>query len=511
MKINQWVAVVVAAGAWVLGGGSALGQCGETPPTLVIDAGLPGEPPAIIVPEDEMVPAGAQDFQFEFWKVGKTGSSSLFARVWSGNDFWGKAFDKQYVWNDIEDYRRLFLRGTGPGKWRTFPVGAYRVRWRGWWDCGWGPWSEITEIDVEPIEMTPPTITEETDGLVGPTDDLAWEWDNHFAPSKYKIEIRRGTKVVRKKTLDGAFGRPYGYMRFSSYRDRPKSPNQELPKGTGYVFKVGAFSPVTKKWSAWSAAEPFSIDRGAPVLPDLVFSQEDYGGNFNASPRPYFSADYENTGQTALWTYFDIRKKVGGKLQVVRKQWLSRYGELGDENLTQLAIGGGFGYWGTCWKKDLPAGEYLWMVQAWNGKGTGESAWTDARIDLVVAAGPLAKPAPPTDFFNWSGKTIRWLAVPNAYSYQIKMLRNGSPYRTSPTLDAAQKSTRAFDFSLNKIWAEDPFGEWYDTGDLEASWWSTGRLPSGRYTFQVRALNKTNPAGQQESPWSDPSAEFVVP
>lgn len=501
MKANtsRWFGwmVLLSAGACH----SALGACSVPgkPAPLVVELGLPGTPPALRQPQVADQPAGATHCLFEFRRVTASGSK-LFAQTWAPPPLFNWAgFYLHFVNGGGGPYYQMYLRGTGAGGLRAFPAGTYRLRWLGKNACGKGPWSDETQFEVAPVAVLPVVVTQGPPPVVGPTGDVAFAWTNAYAASAYKVEMRRGAKIVRNKTLPGGYST--GYDRLiderlagNSYADRPKSRIQELPNGTGYVFRVKAYSPNAKKWSPWTTNGPFRIARGAPTLPNLSVSQMDYEGAFTRSMRPYFAADYGDL--PALWTGFEIwHVDANNAKTLVRRQWVSRYGESGTAFLKVHSLGGSDPWVSTLWRKDLPSGKYEWRVQAWNGAGPGESV-AKGVTSIVVSAGALAKPLAPYKLeaggsVNW----IYWIPVPNAYSYEAEIYKNGKLYRKSPVLDAAKQTLGTY-LTLSKD---------------EACWRSAGKLPAGIYTLRVRALNKANPVGQRDSEWSNFSAGFAVP
>lgn len=489
MKTKLSFAALLAVGIWIFGCAPARGQCEPPvqPAPLAVAVEIWGKPPAISGPA---WPAGASDVQFEFWRIAGT-EEKLFARVWVNRSDW---WNDKYLYRDPEN-DKMFLIGAGPGKLRAFPAGDYVAQWRGWNICGYGAWSVRAAFTIDP----PPVLAVDVDvapDVVGTQDPLDFGWHNNFAASRYKLEIRLGKKVVRRATLAGGFGyfwkknRPGltdQMMRGGSYKDRPKSPRRELANGTDYVFRVSGYSPVAKKWSAWGAAA-FEIARGAPAAPTLGFSQEDFGGYFSKSLRPYFRADYGD--QPALWSYFSIsRRTAAGKLSVVRRQWISRYAQ---ESYGYIGGSGGRGQ-ATVWPKDLPPGEYVWSVQAWNGTGVDQSAWTPAATSMVESAGVPATPDAyeiSLPVHNWNNY-LDWAAVPDAYSYRYEIYRNGRFYRRSPILDPGKGKLTMYRRG----------------GEVRVVCPIRPRLPqSDNYTVRIQAVNLAKSAGEQSSAWSALSA-----
>lgn len=431
------------------------------PENINVWLGKSGCPPGFDLPSDAPL---ADTMQIEIWR-GTGTNATTFARVWINES----------TFYDMGT-RRKCLRGSGPGGFRLFAVGPYSVRWRGHNEDGYGPWSDFTPFT---IRHTARLATRIKSGprLVERDDDLLFTWTNNFMDSQYQVQIIRGRSVVRSETGQGAFYDGFLYFGYGAYEDRPSSPSSELPNGS-YSFRVRAWSPVLRKWSAW-AQRSFSLARRGVSRPRLKFTQLDYGGYFRKSPRPFFSADYGSGRTPALWTYFDIRRVVGGQQQVVRREWVSRsafgyaYNQI---PLRHTTVNGGVQ------TLDLPAGEYVWRVRAWNAPGAGNSVWTAFRTNRVVAAGRL--PQPGTSNMEMTRTSISWALTPNAYMYNLKIFKNGVLYQNDVDLDP-----RTLDNLW--IWAGESGGQVFKYQEFEP----------GTYTFRVQAVNRGNPSGQQYSPW----------
>ena len=508
MNTTKTYALLIAIGCSI-SGAAALGAVPGAPGApLVVQQDISGRPPAIVKPDVASLPAGATHGQFEFWKILDGGKSSSFAKVSSRINYYN---DDYYFSRTsfIEDDRCLFLRGAGPSGYRLFPAGTYRVLWRGQNASGKGPASPATEFQVVLVDSLSIRVVDAPPAVVGPVDDLAFTWTNNFAANKYKLKILQGKKTVRNKTLTGGYSRYWldeSFLQGETYRDRPKSPAQELPSTTGYVFQVSGYSPNAKKWSPWAVHGPFAIARGTPETPTLIFSQQDYNlPEFTKSPRPFFFAQYG--AQPALWSYFDIRKVSAGP-KVVRKLWVSRYeGSWSSAFTNRFRIGGSYGYWDPqSWNKDLPPGTYVWSVRASNGRGAGEVVV--ARTDEVYAAGASFTNVPPSPGRMSKGANWAWFAwpitLPNAYDYQLQIYRNDKLAHTSPVLNVMKRSSRA-DFQIDD-WEYVQVGDqwqYMNTGSYSAEMWYRIKLSDGTFKFRIRGVNKSNPPGQRYSPWSE--------
>ena len=309
MKPRLLPLIVLLAGGIVAAARGA--ECTPAQPgAIAVRMGASGQPPGFTFPASA---AGATQMQVEIWRSTSSGWV-LFSRVWKGTATFG--------WGGGRTWTAQFLLGTGPGGIRLFKsAGIYRVKWRGWNTCGYGPWSAATSFRVRHTSKLATRITRGPT-RVGSGTDLAFRWTNNFAASRHLIQIRRGGKLVRSTNFPGAFRSGWCYFGFSEYRDRPDSPEKELPNGNGYVFRVRSYSPVLGKWAPW-VEKPFAIARGMPRSPALSVSQKDFEGVFRRSPRPYFSANYGAGRTPALWSFFDIQRKVGGVRGSERK-WRAR-------------------------------------------------------------------------------------------------------------------------------------------------------------------------------------------
>jgi hypothetical protein len=488
----------------------SFGSCPpSTPDPLEVEVGVWGKPPALVDiewPFNEDF-TYASEVQIEFRQVTGGTDRLLYQRWFSESDLlWGSRhfFYSWHVDDSLNWFRKYYLIGAGPGKIRTFPSGEYVVRWRARYDyCGnqSGDWiSEWSETRFQ-IDALSGGLEIEAQGLnmVSAQDDLDFNWSNNFASSSYNVEIRRGGRIVRKATLRGGFGY-FGMINSrqpgleesqidqGSYQDRPQF-NRELPNHPEYIFRVRGYSPISRKWSDWAELN-FEINRGAPDLPALDMSQNDYDGFFDRSLRPFFFADYG--GAPALWTYFDVNSKnARGRLSVVRRIWVSRY------DFGYGYIGGSGGRWNPqAWQKDLPPGEYVWRVRAYNGPAPEQSAWSSFRTNIVHSPGVLAKPDATKISYSqdeWS-LYVKWDAVPNAYAYKYEIRRAGKVVRRSKIVDQAN------------------YGVWFNLNDgvLRAESYAGKPLPElDGYQIRVQAINNANSAGKA-SEWSDWSAPFSL-
>lgn len=484
MKSKLLPLAVVLVGLFAVSSAWGVVCTPRQPGPVSVRMGVSGQPPGFTFPAD---PEGASRMQVEVWKYVGT-NRTLFARVWKQASTFG--------WGGGSNWSAQFLLGSGPGGIRLFKAaGIYRVKWRGWNSCGFGPWSASTSFRVRHTSKLSIRITKGP-SRVGSGSDLAYSWSNNFAASRHLVQIRRGSALVRSTNLPGAFRNGWCSFGKSTYRDRPSSPEKELPNGADYVFRVRSYSPILGKWSPW-AEKPFQIARGMPRNPALTFSQRDFDGAFKRSPRPYFSANYGYRRTPALWTFYDINRKVGNQLQVVRRQAVSRYaGAFGygrDAVAGQIDFGGGWVF------PDLPAGKYVWRVAALNGVAGGLWRWTEYKTSTVVAAASLAVPSTTGFSFALSGGRgiFHWRAVPNAYEYRFAVWRNG-------TLDHIYSNDvqTATDFWMQKA----------ATGSVvDAEYRCPVVFPAGQYRFQLQAVNRTRPAGQQASGWSPSIGVFTVP
>ena len=486
MKLKLFLAAVLGMGLGITVG-TAAGPCTPAAPGVPVIAqdGLSGLPPAI---HQAAFGIYASQMQVEYWKnVG--GDWSLAFRGWLPDDFFPE-------WAGEGDTNWYARRATGPGGFRIFSAGTYRAQWRGHNTCGFGPWATSTPFQVNTTTLT----TRITGGprTVRAATDLAYTWANNFAASAHRVQIRRGGRLVRGTNMPGLFQDGWLSYQPQSYQDRPGTPRRELPNGTDYVFRVSSWSPAQGAWSPWTN-RPFRIARGQSTVPRLSVSQTDFDGAFRRSPRPFFNANYGYMRTPALWTYFDIRRQEGDRLQVVRRMWASRYQES-----YSYGHGPGVGVDGDrVWLggakalRDLPAGKYVWRVQAWNGTRPSQHRWTAFRTSTVVAARGLARPT--TNGFGMyngygisgnSGGNVFWHAVPNAYAYNLQVRRNGTLYRAWTNLDPRVR--RAFSVFKDE--------------DAVAANFEVPELPFGYYRFRVQAINRVTSG--QTSPWSSWSREF---
>lgn len=374
MKTLYWA---VALGFMLgIGVGTAAADCTPDVPgvPVISDDPLAGLPPSI---HQAAFDIGAAQMQVEYWmEAGATWT--LAFRGWLPDDF-------STEWAGDGDTNWYPRSATGPGGFRIFSTGTYRVQWRGHNNCGFGPWATSMPFQVSSTTLTA-RITE-GQGTIRAADDLAFTWANNFAASAHRVQIRRNGRLVRSKNLPGMFQDGWISYQPQTYSDRPATPGQELRNGTGYVFRVSSWSPAQAAWSPW-AIWPFQIVRGRSPVPALSVSQQDFEGAFRRSPRPFFTAEYGYGNTPALWTYFDIRRPADDRLQVVRRKWASRYQEGFSYNRGPGVGVDGDKVWmgGANALRDLPAGQYVWRVLAWNGPGANQSRWTPFRTSAVVAA-----------------------------------------------------------------------------------------------------------------------------
>ena len=462
---------------------------GATSAPVVFQSGMPGMPPALRNPR--LAPRATQ-MEVKYFKYRGTNGPEAFAQALYPNDYHG-----QYVRPQVTDW--YLKSSTGPGGYRMFPSGSYGVQWRGHNSHGYGPWTTTTPFQVSHPALITTTVTS------GPTTvrsgtDLTYRWRNNFAASAYQVQIRRGGRLLRTTNGPGVFQNGWINESSSYYADRPDSPARELPNGNGYEFRVKSYSPVLSKWTAWSS-RMFRMNRGAAALPRLYYSSQDYNQFFKRSPRPFFGANYGTTKTPALWTYFDIRRKIDSRWQVVRKKWVSRYshcyGYLGGA-ATGVAggkvwVGGAYAF------RDLKPGTYKWQARAWNGPGDGQSRWTSWSTTRVRQAGSFWKP--PTNGFNCyrynNESHLTWRGVPNAYTYNLAVYRNGAQYRTYSNLDPR----------LNPSFRINPSA----TGGPTTVYFTGPRLTTGVYRFKYQASNYGGPTGGTASVWSDLTPAYTVP
>jgi hypothetical protein len=454
---------------------------------VMSDDPLAGLPPSIHQAAFEI---GAEQMQVEYWKETDD--------VWSLSFRGGLPDDFIAEWAGDGDTNWYARSATGPGGFRVFSTGTYRVQWRGHNSCGFGPWATSMPFQVNSTTLT--TRITEGQRRVRAADDLAFTWENNFAASAHRVQIRRNGRLLRSKNLPGMYQDGWLSYQPRSYQDRPATPRQELRNGTGYVFRVSSWSPAQAAWSPWTTW-PFHILRGRSPVPSLSISQQDFNGAFRKSPRPFFNAEYGNGNTPALWTCFDIRRPAGDRLQVVRRKWASRYQESFSYNRGPGVGVDGDKVWmgGANALRDLPAGQYVWRVLSWNGPAANQSRWTAFRTSTVVAARGVARPG--TNGFNLSygygiggrfGGNFVWHAVPNAYAYNLQVRQSGTLYRAWTNLDPRVR--RAFNVFTNN--------------DSVVANYEGPALPYGYYRFRVQAINRATP--EQTSPWSPWSPVFPI-
>lgn len=456
---------------------------GATSAPAIFQSATPGMPPAFRNPR--LAPRATQ-MEVKYFKFRGTNGPDAFAQASYPSDYYS-----QYTGAGTVD---SYLKSpTGPGGYRMFPAGTYRVQWRGRNSYGSGPWSTTMPFQVSHPALITTTITSGPRTVKSGTD-LTYRWKNNFAASAYRVQIRRNGRLLGATNGPGVFQNGWINESSSYYSDRPTSPARELPNGAGYEFRVSSYSPVLGKWTTWTN-RPFRISRGKPALPQLYFTQQDFGGAFSRSPRPFFGANYGYMRMPALWTYFDIRRKVGSQLQVVRKTWASRYhrcsGNLGGSATGveggKVWVGGAYAF------PDLKAGKYVYRARAWNGPAANQSRWTAWRTTTVVQAGTLIKP--PTNGFgayNYGTQThITWRGVPNAYTYNVAVYRNGSFYQTWRNLDPRVNPS----FHI--------YGS--PTGGTVSINYTGPPLTTGVYRFAYQAVNNANPPATRTSIWSTPT------
>lgn len=473
-------------------------------PIVVIPNG-DGIPPAISAspwdsPDEFNADFGVQ-MQVEFWKETTPGRLVLFASTWfNDSSFYASS---EYDDDLEEQVYRSYLRGSGPGGLRIFPVGRYVARWRGWNPNGPGAWDlPNPAVGTGFVVTHPATLTTafvQSPDEDGPNYMVEAEWENNFIANLHEAQIRRNGKVVRQGKMLGGLDE-YGLwnlMDEDAYRgwaqDDPDQPSLELPDGE-YTARVRSYSPVLRKWSPWVETGTFLLQRGMPSLPTLDLSQEDYDGFFDRSHRPYFNANYDERSVVPLWTQYEITQQVGKSKRLVRRQWVRSYPAYGYGNGGHGGLGGGSAY-GDGWRSDLPAGDYVWRAQSWNpGKGNSVlTPWTTST--LHQATRPDVPPADAIEIYTsqhgYRYQSLEFAAVPNAYAYEIQMYRAGKR------------------FAMHRLDTGRNLDLWGDQESVEAWSYLRRRVPDGDYTFSVRAVNMGNQAKPYDlrySAWSQVSA-----
>lgn len=487
------------------------------PEPLTVQLGISGRPPSFIY---GALPLGAKQVQIQVWYNYPTGN---VANVWVEPS---TAFISPITVNG-KARTEVFLRGPSQTGFMLFQqAGSYQARWRGYNDCGYGPWSEFTKY--KRAFTTKPTTTI-VRGLtrVSSGANVMFVWTNNFADEVYSAVILYGGRAVRSEYGRGSFRAGWIYQGSNTYKDRPASPELELPNADIYSFRVRAWAPINRCWSPWTTNK-FVVARSLPELPVLSVSQSDFNGFFNLSPRPRFIAQYKLGVIPALWTYFDIRRLENGRLVPVFQKWVSRY------TLAENGAGRGANQSEICLRgekamPDLPPGTYVWRVKAHNGhnqwwdgsRKVNLSRWSAFRTNLLVAAGALAQP-PTNGFFlgnrnvftpgSWYAKDpvnkpeylywsnnlwrshgqIGWDAVPNAFVYNIKIYRSNQWFKSYFQLDPRLHASVIHPSGRSFLFTQEPF-------------------PAGTYRFMVQAVNRANPTNLQFSPWSALSRDFTVP
>jgi hypothetical protein len=481
-----------------------------------VGTGLSGRPVSYIF---GAWPAGAEQIQIETRRVNADGTEKLVARTWVDET---TAFLTPITVNGKRK-TEVFLRGPSQTGYKMlYNPGLHKTRWRGGNDCGIGPWSDYAFF-TRTFVSKPVTRILKGPSRVKSGDDIVYKWKSNFADEVYCAVIAYGGRHVRKEYGRGAFRSGWIYEGSYTYRDRPASPSEELPNGTIYSFKVRAWCPINRRWSDW-AVKPFTIARTKPRPPSLAFTQVDYGGFFNLSPRPQFTARYAKT--PALWTLFDIRRLENGQARKVIRKWVSRYGSVLDgagrrRHSSEIVLRGEKIF------ADLPPGTYVWRVQSYNGndqwwdgsRRTNLTVWTDFRTNEILAAGALAQP--PTNAFSlcnektwfpgyyypteegpdhlvWSNSQsrlegkIEWSTAPNAFVYNVEIHRSNKWFQTYRLLDPRFHPCTLNPSGRSILFKREPF-------------------PSGIYRFRVQAVNRANPSNTQYSAWSSFSPDFAVP
>ena len=499
--LGCWTGILIGAAAAATAAQAALPA---QPVPLAVRQDPPGAPPAFLYPQ---LPAGADQIQFEVWFAPPQEIERVYVRSWID----ASTAYLNPVTFDGEPATEVFLRGSSSTGFMMFrEQGTYRVRWRGYNAQGYGPWSDFSAFRRIYDSQTLTLITRAPNRVTS-NGDVAFSWTNDVADEVYSAQFLSGGRAVRNAFGRGAFQAGWIYQGEFSYQDRPSSPSGELPNGS-YTFRVRAWSPAARIWSPW-ATHPFEIARRMPRRPSLATSQQDFNGFFNRSPRPRFLARYGSGRTPALWTRFDIRRLSGSRQTRIALQWVSRY--------TSAASGAGIGnrpdeigLRGEYSFPDLPPGTYVWRAQASNGSAL--SRWTPFRTNRFYAAGALARP-PTTgmSFHNgttwyegrWEGEQdnlswtsgqwrregkIAWRTIPNAFAYNIQILRNNEPYLRYANLDPRTNACTLSRSGRSLLFIHDPF-------------------PPGNYQFRVQAVNQANPPAQRRSPWSLFSPRWVIP
>ena len=359
------------------------------PEPLTVQLGISGRPPSFLY---GAMPARAKQIQIQVWYQYPTGN---VANVWIEPS---TAYSRPVFFKG-KPKTEVFLRGPSQtGFMLFFQAGTYQARWRGYNNCGYGPWSEFTKYNRKFTDK-PKTVIIRGVSRVGSGGNIAFIWTNNFADEVYSAVILYGGRAVRSEYGRGAFRAGWIYEGSNTYKDRPLSPEKELPNATIYSFRVRAWAPVNRAWSPWTSNK-FVVARSVPALPSLSVSQSDFNGFFNRSPRPRFIAQYKSGVIPALWTYFDIRRLENGRQCPVLQKWVSRY------TLAENGAGRGANQSEICLRgekvfPDLPPGTYIWRVKAHNGheqwwdgsRKINLSRWSAFRTNVLVAAGALAKPS----------------------------------------------------------------------------------------------------------------------
>jgi len=515
MKIHILCLFGIMAGA-----ASVLAQdCTPSQPEpLVVKLGNSGRPPSFIYGD---WPEGADQVQIEVIIKTAAGTDKPVARVFIDPT---TCFLNPIT---VRGQRKteVFIRGTGlTGFAMFYQAGQYKVHWRGYNDqCEFGPWSEFTPFTRV---FTSQPVTRITRGLSRVTSDkdVMFQWKNNFVDEVYALQILYGRRAIRNQFGRGSFRNGWMYEGRNTYRDRPESPDDELCNSS-YVFKVRAWCPITRTWSAW-AQKSFVVARGVPRAPSIMVTQRDFNGWFNRSSRPRFLARYGSRNTPALWTLYDIRRLVNGRQRRVILKWVSRYTSAKDgagigSNRGEICLRGEKIF------SDLPPGTYIWRVKAhgghtqwWDGsRRRNLGRWTAFRTNVLAAPGPLAKPVTTSmslrngsicdpgyweaanparpEYLSWhnplwalKGKMV-WRTVRKGFVYNVLIYRNNEYFKIYYGLDPRIHNLRMSSTGRTMLFTRD-------------------RFPAGTYRFRVQAYNRANTPSIRKSAWSDLSPEFTV-
>lgn len=492
------------------------------PEPLIVKTGISGRPPSFVIGE---WPEGADQIQIEVVIVTSDGTDKPVARVFVDPT----TCYLNPITVDGQRKTEVFIRGPSlTGFAMFYQAGQYKAHWRGYSEeCEFGEWSEFTPFERDFVSRPVTTITR---GLsrVSWNRDVMFRWRNNFADEVWTFQILYGRRAIRNVFGRGSFREGWMYEGDYTYRDRPESPDDELPNSE-FLFKVRAWCPISRQWSEW-AQKPFEIARGTlPRVPSIMVTQRDFNGWFNRSSRPRFLARYGHGHTPALWTLFDIRRLINGRQRRIALRWVSRYASARDGAGVSRIDPSIISLRGENIFYDLPPGTYVWRVRAHNGhsqwwdgsRRRNYARWSNFRTNVIEEPGTLPRPVTTSmklwngttktdgswvaedpeqpEVLSWSGvdwqlegKMI-WRTVRKGFVYNLRIYRDNELYAVYNQLDPrTHDNVRMSRSGKSMLFFREPF-------------------PPGVYRFRFQAYNRANHPRKRHSAWSAFSPEFVIP